>query len=531
VAVTYHLNGKPISPSQIGGKSGTVQVTYKLTNVSSKNISACFEGFNGQQQHMTLSTPIPIIASLYLTVPKQATSFSAPGSSLSPTTPTVFVLWAASLFEPAGPLTKSFTFTMKTANATIPKASVIVDAVNPKTITGKAPAKSAAALGAAEAAVSKGVSAIRTALGAVQQRVIALQKITSSNDPPHATGPSPDAAVKADLATLGQSIAAVLGKLGTLRTSLGTTGSASTGLSKTAAAADTLVTTISADAATIATAINELTSQLLPPAAQNASREVAEFKLIVHVLHRFGPAARQDPQWPKLVADLLAARIIANKISISIADIQQFAQTVTGDVQTLRNDIASLKAKAAALEASAAALAALVKQVIRDRLNAVLDRFAALQARFAQIAGDIRARFAHVEALVSRARSRLAAAVAAAKQDLAKALSQGEQAAQADITQAQAKAAQTEAKIQHDVAQANFQYARLLALDEQAVLNQIPGGEAPNVSEQTGWYLYSLPGISGKSKRQINKGERHHSRSQRQHTRKERRKNRRAKIF
>jgi multidrug resistance efflux pump len=136
-----------------------------------------------------------------------------------------------------------------------------------------------------------------------------------------------------------------------------------------------------------------------------------------------------------------------------------------------------------------------------------------------------------VEALVSRARSRLAAAVAAAKQDLAKALSQGEQAAQADITQAQAKTAQTEAKIQDDVAQANFQYARLLALDEQAVLNQIPGGEAPNVSEQTGWYLYYLPGISGKSKRQINKGERHHSRSQRQHTRKERRKNRRAKIF
>jgi hypothetical protein len=73
-------------------------------------------------------------------------------------------------------------------------------------------------------------------------------------------------------------------------------------------------------------------------------------------------------------------------------------------------------------------------------------------------------------------------------------------------------------------------YAALSA-PEQAVLNQIPGGEAPNVSEQTGWYLYSLPGISGKSKRQINKGERHHSRSQRQHTRKERRKNRRAKIF
>ena len=118
VAVTYRLNGKPISPSQIGGKSGTVQVTYKLTNVSAKRISACFEGFNGQHQHITLSTPIPIIASVSLTVPKQATSFTAPGSSLSPTSPTVFVLWGASLFEPLGPLTQSFTFTMKTTNAT-----------------------------------------------------------------------------------------------------------------------------------------------------------------------------------------------------------------------------------------------------------------------------------------------------------------------------------------------------------------------------------------------------------------------------
>jgi hypothetical protein len=527
VAVTYHLNGKAVSPSEIGGKSGTVQVTYKLTNTSSKPVSACFEGFNGQHQHITLSTPIPIIATVSLTVPKQATSFTAPGSSLSPSAPTVFVLWGASLFEPLGPLTQSFTFTMKTANATIPKASVVVDAVNPKTITGKAPATSAAALGSAEAAVSKGVSAIRTALGAVQQRVTALQKMTSSNDPPHAVGPSPDTAVKTDLATLGQSIAAALAKLGTLRTSLGTTRSASTGLSKAAAVADTLVTTISADAAEIAAAINELTSQLLPPAAQNALHEVLEFRRIVRVLNHFGPGARRDPEWPKLVADIIIARIIANKVSMAITNIQQFAQTVTSDAQKLRDDLVSLKAKAAALEASAAALAALVKQVIRDRLDAVLDRFAALQARFAQVASDIRARFALVEALVSRAKSRLAAAVAAAKHALAKALAQGEQTAQADIVQAQAKAAQTEAKLQHDLAEANFQYARLLCLDEQAVLNQVPGGEAPNVSEQTGWYLYSLPGISGKSHHQTKKSKRQHARSQRHKARK----SRRAKIF
>ena len=65
--------------------------------------------------------------------------------------------------------------------ATIPTATLWLDTVSPFTLTGKAPAASAQALGVAAAAVATGQSAVQSALVAVQHAASALQESTSSS--------------------------------------------------------------------------------------------------------------------------------------------------------------------------------------------------------------------------------------------------------------------------------------------------------------------------------------------------------------
>ena len=291
VTVTFRLNGKTVSSSQINRKSGTVQVSYKLANVTSTSVSACFEGFNGKHQHITLLTPVPIIADLSFTVPGKATSFQAPGASLSPDSKGVDVGWTEALFEPLGPLTRTFTFTMKTSHASIPRAHLLLVTVNPFTLTGKAPAATAAALGKAEAAVAKGLSAVQGTLGSLQKHLSGMQGSSSSTaDPP--ADPSPGAVVDAEFAKLGTSIAAVHAELDKLGKSIAALASDSTGISTDAGAVATLATTISAEAADIATRVNELAAQLTT-AIQNASLEVQQLELLQNDLNAFPLPSRR----------------------------------------------------------------------------------------------------------------------------------------------------------------------------------------------------------------------------------------------
>jgi hypothetical protein len=190
VAVSFQLNGKTVANSEIRkhfhglkGKSGTVQVSYKLTNTTSQLVHACFQGFNGQPQNIAVSTPAPIYADLSLTVPQGVKSFSAPGSTLTSASKGVTVGWTAWMFQPLGDLTKTFTLTMNTSSASIPRATLLLLTLNPESITGQVPASSAAALGTAEAAVNKGIASVQGALDSLQQHMSGFQSSRSQKAP------------------------------------------------------------------------------------------------------------------------------------------------------------------------------------------------------------------------------------------------------------------------------------------------------------------------------------------------------------
>ena len=488
VTLTYRLNGKTVSSSQISRQSGTVQVSYKLANVTSTPVSACFEGFNGKHQRITLSTPEPIIADLSFTVPGNATSFQAPGAALSPDSKGVDVGWTAALFEPLGPLTKTFTFTMKTSQASIPKAHLLLATVNPFTLTGQVPATTAAVLGKAEAAVTKGLSTLQGALDSLQQRLSASQGSSSAGDPP--ADPPPGLVVDAEFANLGESIAAVHADLGKLGKSLAALASDSAGIAKDSHTVARLARTISAQAADIATKVSQLAAELTT-VMQHVSLEVQQLNLLQSDLSAFPAAVQKLPAFQKLKTDLTVAQAIAAKVSGAVADAQQFAQDVGSGMQTLQSDISSLETKTTSLHAAATSLAQTAHDVLAADFATLQSHVATLQGVFAGVAADVKARFGRA---VAAAKGRLAAAVAAVKQALANAAREAAQALQASLNKAQAQAAQIEKKAQADLAKANTRYAQLLALDQKAVWFQLPGGPAPGVTVQNGIYRYTING-------------------------------------
>jgi hypothetical protein len=488
VTVTYRLNGKTVSSSAINKTSGTVQVSYKLANVTSTAVSACFEGFNGKHQHQTVSAPVPIIADLSFTVPGKATSFQAPGASLSPDSKGVDVGWTAAMFEPVGALTKTFTFTMKTTSASIPTAHLLLATVNPFTLTGKVPATTAAVLGKAEAAVAKGLSSVQGALDTMQQRLSASQRSSSSRDPP--ADPPHGTVMDAEIAKVGNSIAAVNAELGKLGNSIAGLASDSTGIAKDSRHVTKLATTISAKAADIATLVNELAAELTT-AMQHASQQVQQLNLLQSDLSVFPAAVKKLPAFQKLEADLTVAQAIAAKVNSAVGDAQQLTQDVGNGLQTLQSDISSLETKTTSLRAAATNLAQTAQEVLHTDFATVQKRVATLQDVFTGVAKDVKIRFARA---LAAAKGRIAAAVAAVKQALANAAREAGQALQASLNKAQAQAAKTEKKAQADLAKANRQYAQLLALDQKAVWFQLPGGPAADVTMQNGIYRYTIKG-------------------------------------
>ena len=170
VKVTYKLNGSPISAKAVKDKSGSVEVDYQLKNTTARPVTVCFKGFNGKVTKQTVSTPAPILAYLSFTLPKKVKSFHAQGASLTPARSGISASWVTALFEPFGPTTKTFAFTMKTKKASIPKATVLVETLNPLSVSGKVPVEAAAALGTSEAAAEKALANVQTDLEALQQQ-------------------------------------------------------------------------------------------------------------------------------------------------------------------------------------------------------------------------------------------------------------------------------------------------------------------------------------------------------------------------
>ena len=168
VKVTYKLNGKPVSAKDVKDKKGTVEIDYQLSNTTAKPVNVCFEGFNGATVEQTVTEPAPIYAYFYLTLPKHVSKFTAPGAFVNADRSGVEPQWVVGLFEPLGSPTQTLKVTMDTSRAKIPKATMILEFVEPKALSGSAAVKSAKAVGQARAAAEAAAAKVQADVAALE---------------------------------------------------------------------------------------------------------------------------------------------------------------------------------------------------------------------------------------------------------------------------------------------------------------------------------------------------------------------------
>jgi hypothetical protein len=558
--ITYSLDGKPISSKHIGRKSGTLEVHYKLANVTSESVAACFEGFDGKQQHLTVSAQVPIVASLSLTVPSEATNFEAPGASLSTGRKGVSVGWTESLFEPLGAASQTFTVKMKMTHVSIPKVSLYLFTVDPRVIKGSVPAKTAAAVGTASAEQAKVVASIQDQLDALQNGASSLSAAPSSKasgskattvpkagSSPHGktttTTPSRhlSSADRADTRTdtspcTGTAPCTTTRRRGTLETALANLSTSLASfekihaeLSHKTAALLVLTARVRKDAGAVTAQLHDTASQLTGP-VQKALQAVQQLRQLQTDLGAFSPDVKSTPAYGKLASDLQLARSTANQLQSSLQGVHQRTQSARAGLGTLQSDLASLRTTAAAAATLAAQAArSTVGNDLADARSKVLEnvtgaetQLSSAEAAYAAAKASLAKAVASEEAAVKKtvalrkagattAATQKAAALqkaaaaqvvsaqktvaekeAALRSAAAKQAQQAVSSLQTSLTESQTQLTKVDGEIKGELAKANADYARILALNELAVLNQLPGGSATGATTQNGRFAYSI---------------------------------------
>ena len=619
VKVTYKLNGKSISADHIGRKiKGKVQIDYRLTNATAKPVHVCFKGFNGTLVKKTVTEPVPIYAYFSITLPKHVSQFTAPGAFLNADRKGVDPQWLVALFKPLGPAQQTLKLTMDlTKRVELPKATLLVEFVAPESLTGSAPAKSAAVVGHAQAQADAAAAKLQSDVAALELKASQPHsakhtrgggsKNSGGSRLSFGTSTRSLSQMQSQIGLLGNANLAFSNSVGLKTQSLidatnrsigRLSGSTGGSIGRMAAGTRQSITTLSAGtsrsigdltrrtgasiaaltatlhravstpaldgitaragqletiAATVGTRAGSLATEVSSIAAQSqtllsamstpvgdAGRLVSQFGQFGQDLNAFPPSVKATAEFVKLKADITAGQAVAQALSTALDQIQTQAQGVVDAVHTLQTDTETLQTRIATLVTATVTNATHTTQAVVDHaVNGLGARFDADVATLRQsMAGaESRARqelayaqrsarervlaaqrAAHnaVSAAGGHVKGRLAASLRSAHQavtaaelkvseimasvrakaqaDLAAAKAKAKAGGQAALSATQASAAQVEAAVSGALASANGDYANLLGLNQQAVVWELPAGDATGVTEQEGSFIYTIAG-------------------------------------
>jgi putative membrane protein len=190
VKPSYTLNGQPIQPSALAPtkkdlkkhyKSGTLQVTYVISNVTSEKTTVSFEGFNGAHITKTITDPIPIVAEVKLTFPKDASAIDAPGASIAAGKDGVKATWTKVLAPPLSAASQTISYSVKLSQAKAPEVTVEAEGVGSQaTLSGKVPQSAATAVGSVQGQPEQGLGGSPISLGQANSDISGSQRSTSS---------------------------------------------------------------------------------------------------------------------------------------------------------------------------------------------------------------------------------------------------------------------------------------------------------------------------------------------------------------
>src|SRR6478736_1383336 len=132
VQAAYLLDGQPVEPGDLLGRSGHLEVRYTVKNVTGTPQVVTFDDGTGRSTSATQSVVIPMVGSLTTTLPDTFTNVSSKEANVAGDgrggTKLTFTM---TLFGPIGTPTATFGYAADIVDGTLPKASVSALPVSP----------------------------------------------------------------------------------------------------------------------------------------------------------------------------------------------------------------------------------------------------------------------------------------------------------------------------------------------------------------------------------------------------------------
>jgi putative membrane protein len=125
VKVEATLDGQPLSPNDVVGKSGLLKMTYTITNDTSVDQEITWKDGTGATQTKTVGIPIPYVGSLTTVLSDSYADIVAPGASMGGTGRNSTQLsYNLLLYKPLGDTTATVTYEAQITNADIPSVDM-----------------------------------------------------------------------------------------------------------------------------------------------------------------------------------------------------------------------------------------------------------------------------------------------------------------------------------------------------------------------------------------------------------------------
>jgi putative membrane protein len=132
VSVAYTLDGQPVEPGDVVGRSGLLGATYTVKNTTSASQQVSFPDGKGGTVTQTVQVPIPIVGSLSTVLPSNFTDVASDSANMAGDghggTKLSFTM---TLFPPLGSDTATFGYSAEITDGLIPPASIAALPVNP----------------------------------------------------------------------------------------------------------------------------------------------------------------------------------------------------------------------------------------------------------------------------------------------------------------------------------------------------------------------------------------------------------------
>ncbi len=132
ISVEYTLDGKRVQPGDIVGKSGKLEVSYTVENVTGRQQQLTFPDGSGGSVTKSVSVPLPIVGSLTTVAPPNFSNVSSSQANMAGDGKGGRKLsYTMTLFPPIGSTTSTFGYTADITDGVVPRADITALPVNP----------------------------------------------------------------------------------------------------------------------------------------------------------------------------------------------------------------------------------------------------------------------------------------------------------------------------------------------------------------------------------------------------------------